>query len=374
MHSLLLLLPFLGLTQAADPRLCSKNGPLTGSDFTLQESADISHFAPLAKIFTSAGKNVSVAQVLDSGNRALSAGSPPVGNGDPKEAWAWNDGDFATAKWVPQGISGSWDADASGKWEDRNVWLVSWHDADDKNVRISFVDREKKSYRHVFLVEPSADDDFTSVDVHAGGITWYGSFLYVVDTTGGIRVFDMANLWEMDEIADGVGKGSDGSYSAAGYRYVLPQIRTYKWIPGSDSEFRFSWISLDRSDNTMLVGEFVRDAAADPVRFTKYPVDTATGKLKTNADGVCAATFAYCVDFERMQGGFSYDNKFYVSRSNGNVPKTGDLFTWSPGSGSKFHEGWFMAGNEDLSYNEVSKEWYTVTEYEDGRYILAYDV
>lgn len=225
MHSLLLLLPLLGLTQAADPRLCSKNGPLSGSDFTLQESADIAHFAPLAEIFTSAGKNVSVAQVLDSANRALSAGSPPVGNGDPKEAWAWNDGDFATAKWVPQGVSGSWDADASGKWEDRDVWLVSWHDADDKNVRVSFVDRKKKSYRHVFLVEPSADDDFTSVDVHAGGIAWYGSFLYVVDTTGGIRVFDMGNLWEMDEIADGVGKASDGSYSAAGYRYVLPQIR-----------------------------------------------------------------------------------------------------------------------------------------------------
>ncbi|KAF9886350.1 hypothetical protein FE257_011495 [Aspergillus nanangensis] len=370
MRSLLALLPLLALTHAADPRLCTSNGPLTPSDFTLEERPDNQYLAPLATIFRSAGKNVSVSTVLDSANRDLSKGSPAVGNGNPSEALAWNSGDFATSKWVPQGISGSWDADASGTWDDRESWLVSWHNEDDTEVRISFVDRETNKYRHVYLVYPEADDDFKALAVHAGGIVWYGDFLYVVDTTAGVRVFDMTNIWEV-EIGDHVGKNSDGSYSAAGYRYVLPQIRYYKWVPGSDSPFRFSWISLDRSDNTLLIGEFIRDAAEDPIRFTKYPVDTDSGKLKTT-DGVTTATFAYCVDFERMQGGFSYDNNFFISRSNGNVPKTGDLYTWSPGESSEFHEGWFMAGDEDLSYNEVKKEWYTVTEYPDGRYILAY--
>lgn len=31
-----------------------------------------------------------------------------------------------------------------------------------------------------------------------------------------------------------------------------------------------------------------------------------------------------------------------------------------------------MAGNEDLSYNPVKKEWYTITEYQDDRFILTY--
>lgn len=130
---------------------------------------------------------------------------------------------------MPQGVSGSWDADASGKWEDRNLWLVSWHNGDDTSVRITFVDRDTNKYRHALLVEPTADDDFGPVEVHAGGITWYGDFLYVVDTLGGIRVFDLTNIWEVD-IADAVGKNSDGSYSAAGYRYVIPHIRYVSFL------------------------------------------------------------------------------------------------------------------------------------------------
>ncbi len=31
-----------------------------------------------------------------------------------------------------------------------------------------------------------------------------------------------------------------------------------------------------------------------------------------------------------------------------------------------------MAGNEDLSFNPVRKEYYTVTEYDGDQYILAY--
>jgi len=37
-------------------------------------------------------------------------------------------------------------------------------------------------------------------------------------------VFDLSNIWQVGS-GDGVGKKSGGGYSAAGYKYVIPQIR-----------------------------------------------------------------------------------------------------------------------------------------------------
>lgn len=209
---------------SADRRYCNNKDPIDAKDFTLQESADNVHLPALAKHFQDAGKNVSVTGVLKSANRALSKGSPPVGKGSKTEAWKWNAGDFKTKSWLPQGITSSADAFGSGKWNGREAWIVSWYE-DGKNVRLSFVDRETHEYRHVLLVYPTADDDFKSITIHAGGIMWYGNILYVVDTANGIRAFDLENIWEV-ETADGVGKMKDGKgFSADGYRYVLPQTR-----------------------------------------------------------------------------------------------------------------------------------------------------
>lgn len=218
--ALCLSLPFA----SADPRYCNNKDPINAKDFTLHESADNPHLPALAKHFQDAGKNVSVTGVLKSANRALVKASPPVGKGSTTETWKWNAGDFKTKKWMPQGITSSADALGSGKWNDREAWIVSWYE-DGKNVRLSFVDRATHEYRHVLLVYPTADDDFKSITIHAGGIMWYGNILYVVDTTNGIRAFDLDNIWEV-ETADGVGKMKNGKgFSADGYRYVLPQTR-----------------------------------------------------------------------------------------------------------------------------------------------------
>ncbi|KAF9895229.1 hypothetical protein FE257_000131 [Aspergillus nanangensis] len=365
---MLLLLIFSLLLQLthADPRLCVDNGPkLTASDFTLKEK-DNTHLAGLAKTLASAKATVS--EVLDSANRDIITGPVP---GEPSEEWLWDNGDYNTTKWIPQGISSSGDALAVGTYEGRNVWLVSWYqDEGDKNVRISFIDRETHKYRHVLLVEPTADDDFKSVPIHAGGIAWYGNALYVVDTDNGFRVFDMDNIFEVD-IADGVGKNGDG-WSANTYRFVLPQIRSYSWSDlQPDSAFRHSWVALDRLDSpdTMLVGEYQPDDAKVPIRLVKYPLDYTTRRLR-NTGGVVTATWAYCVNVLRMQGGFSRNDTFYLGRSNGDT-NGGDLFTWSPGE-TNVPMSFFPPGNEDMSYNEAKGEWYTITEHADQRYILAY--
>lgn len=214
----------LPIVSGADSRSCTGNKKsLDTGDFTLQESSDNAHLPALAKHFQDTGKNISVTGIFKSANRALSKGSPPVGKGSPSEAWKWNSGDYKTTKWVPQGITSTADALGTGKWNDREGWIVSWHRDDGDSVRLSFVDREMHEYRHVLLVYPTADDDFKEIAIHAGGIMWYGDILFVVDTKIGIRAFDLSNIWEVD-IADPVGKNGDG-FSAAGYKYVLPQIR-----------------------------------------------------------------------------------------------------------------------------------------------------
>ncbi|CAG8381714.1 unnamed protein product [Penicillium salamii] len=375
------LLSLLPVAIAADPRYCQGKASLDPKDFTLKESADNAHLPVLSKHFKSKGKIASVTAVLQSANRDLKKDSPPVGKGSPTESWAWNSGDDKTKEWIPQGITSSADALGKGTWNEHEAWIVSWY-RDGDSVRLSFVDRKTHKYRHVMLVYPTADDDFKSITIHAGGIMWYGNVLYVVDTKNGIRAFDLDNIWEV-EIADGVGKSKDGkSYSADGYRYVLPQIRWYKWTPGNDSPFRFSWISLDRSDSpdTLMVGEFVRDGekfkntdTPVPIRYVKYNLDASTRRLHTN-NGIATASWAHCVNIPNVQGAVSYEKKFYISRSTGRAPKQGDLFVWEEGKTAVKHEGWFMAGNEDMSFNPVRKEYYTVTEYDGDRYILAYKV
>lgn len=208
---------------AEDPRKCYKNGPLDTSLFTLQHTTN-KHLPALHDVFASKDKNVSVSAVLASSNRALVKSKPPYGTGPLTFSYAWNKGDAATTKWTPQGITSSADASESGKYEDKESLLVSWYsDEGDGNARISFVDRASGKYRHALLVEPVANEDFVSMGkLHAGGITWVGDQLYVVDTWGGVRVFDLSKIWEV-EIGNDIGKGKGGKYTAAGYRYVVPQ-------------------------------------------------------------------------------------------------------------------------------------------------------
>jgi hypothetical protein len=231
MKSLLLSVLILPLALAA--KTCTSNGAQSPSPYKLTISADSAALATLSEIFASAGKNVSVSDVLDSSNRALTSSKPPIGNGKPTVHLAWNSGDANTPKWLPQGITSSADADPSGKWEGREAWIVSWHQDDDSNARVSFVDRATGKYRHVYLVRPDGES-FGPVGVHAGGIVWYQQWLYVVDTSVGVRVFDLENLWEVS-IGEGLGKQSDGSYVAENYRYVLPQIQCVSFppLPGS---------------------------------------------------------------------------------------------------------------------------------------------
>lgn len=207
------------ICHAQDPSKCDGAGALDGADFILTDQGDNAHLAPLSTLFQNAGNKVAVSDVFSDGNHQMTGSSTKL---------TWESlpdyDDFKTSKWVPQGVTSTADALDVGTYEGVDGFLVSWHREDDKSVRISFVDKATNKYRNALLVYPDADDDFKEVPVHAGGIMWYGNTLWVVDTKNGIRVFDLDNIWQVGS-GDGVGKTTEGTYSAAGYKYVIPQIR-----------------------------------------------------------------------------------------------------------------------------------------------------
>ena len=133
-----------------------------------------------------------------------------------KGGFRWNDGDMSTPDWVPQGLT----AGVSGT---TNVAIVAWHytlSSPDKGVRISVADISDMSlsavnYRHVLLVRPTASGNFTIIPEHGGGLAWYGNYLYMADTSDGIRVFDLTQIREVststtcDTAIGKVGSGMD---------------------------------------------------------------------------------------------------------------------------------------------------------------------
>lgn len=253
------------------------------------------------------------------------------------DSFCWDDGDSKVPYWMPQGVTGSSDADDDGLWGARRIIAVSWQysktiagtDAD-KGARVSFVDMATGKYRHVLLVEPTrtATPNYTGVPIHAGGIAWLGHYLYVVDTAKGIRVFDMDRILEVATSQDLLGRQGD-TYYAYQYRYVLPQVALYRQaIPNTQvpcvpqpDQLCFSSLSLDRSTtpNTLVVGEYRNarstDAAVDGGRVVRYNVAADTRKPVLTS-GKAVPRDAVTLPKSNVQGVQTWQGNYYLGRSS----------------------------------------------------------
>ncbi|KAG6842940.1 hypothetical protein H0H87_009093, partial [Tephrocybe sp. NHM501043] len=286
--------------------------------------------------------------------------------------------DENTEKWTPQGITTSADALDVGLYESKKVILIDWYNSGDTGlgVRLSFIDRTASgaaSYRNALLVEPYTDSsgnaNFKAVNVHGGGIAWYGHLLYVVDTNNGIRVFDLDHIYQVTA-GEGIGRQSATDYQAYSYAYAVPQTFFYQAATLS-SPMRWSFIALDRTTtpDSIVVGEYAADDTVPASRLVRFSIDYTTREL-TATSNVATATWAYEVDILRMQGAVSINGTFYISRSNG-ASTNGDLITWVPGNTVTIHSGALYIGCEDLSYNRDANELWTLSEHPGKRFFYA---
>ncbi|WP_416901837.1 hypothetical protein [Micromonospora echinospora] len=284
------------------------------------------------------------------------------------DRFCWNTEDSTTRHWLPQGVTGSSDADDDHLWGTHQVMVVAWHysattagTSYDKGARISVVNRATGEYRHVLLVEPTktSTPNYRAVGIHAGGIAWLGNYLYVTDTEDGLRVFDMRKFLWVDA-ADGEKVGLHGGvYKGHGYSYVLPQVGIYRQadiqtscVPATSS-LCFSSLTLDRSTSpdTLVVGEYRSgvDTANLNVaggRVVRYPVDASTRQLVLTG-GEVVPTDAVTSPKSNVQGVQTWAGTYYLGRSSAEKhsfmysgPKdvTMDRWSWAIGPEDLYHE------------------------------------
>lgn len=250
--------------------------------------------------------------------------------------FCWQDGeDDAENTWVPQGVTGSGDADpASGTVDGRKIVLASWHTRDDMFIRVSFVDvtdPARMVYRHVLLVEPTSNDDFDPIAGHGHGLTWRGDRLFVATTGGQIRVFDLGHIWEMDPGSGEVGLGANGKYHARWHSFALPQVGAYTYpggagcANGDEPRPCLATLAFDHSGPGSVISAEHIARGADG-RIVRWPFDSATGLLKTSGDGQVHATEGYRSPVWAVQGAVAHDGYILLTGAcPENAGKPGDL-------------------------------------------------
>lgn len=357
---------------------------LDGGAFPL--APDWSLDAEAAQLEAAMGTRQSLATVLDSANRSTTACTTSETEAQPEhydrtdiplapdqilysvDRFCWNTGDSEVSYWVPQGVTGSADADDDGLWGPDKVLAVSWHydqakagTTMNKGVRVSFVDRVSGMYRHVLLVEPTGTADFKAVPIHAGGLAWLGRYLYVADTSRGLRVFDMERILEVSTGQPDLVGEHDGAYYAFDYRYVLPQVATYyqstfppsPCVPEAVDALCFSSLALDRSTtpDTLVVGEYRSGRSTAPAvdggRVVRYPVDASADRKLTLTAGKAVPYDAVTMPVSNVQGVQTWDGNYYLGRSS--ATEHSFLYSGSVGSDVATHS--WAIGGEDM-YHE----------------------
>jgi hypothetical protein len=208
----------------------------------------------------------------------------------------WDDEDSRTKDWYPQGIDGRGD-----------IVLASWYSTD--AARLSVADTASGRYGHVALVMP----DGTPVKTHAGGLAWREDMLYVADTTGGLRLFDLRR------------------FSGA----TLPQAGWYRPVT---KDLRFSYASIDDAAGALLVGEY-RDKLPG-ARLVRWPF--APGGLLAQEQ----ASDAWVTAHTNLQGAVVLGGHVLAAASNGKI--RGGTLTASPFAEQSTARRWAIGG-EDMA-------------------------
>src|SRR5215211_4704071 len=199
--------------------------PLPASQFTL--TSNYHQFDTLNDALVARLGTVPVHTVMDSANHDRAAITDSLGLAGYVGGFRFDSGDNMDCTNYPQGITSSRDAVGTadnGRYDGRQLILVSWYTNDGclltgTRSRITLVDWDANypnKYRKVLLVEATGTTtapSFKDIRIHAGGVSWYGNYLYVADTSRGMRVFDMRKILRTDPggTSDQIGRQPDGT-------------------------------------------------------------------------------------------------------------------------------------------------------------------
>lgn len=246
----------------------------------------------------------------------------------PHRAWTWDRTDRRDPAWWPQGIALQ---------PDGPHLATTWY-ATGGGARLSLLDLERRRYRHVTLVVPTASGH-EPLRVHAGGLAWHGTRLYVAATRAGLWVCDTRD----------VVRSADG--------YLLPVRHRLAPVPADGEEpLRFSFVSVDEDADPpcLLVGEYGNRRQTR--RLARLPLGGGPGD-------VCAH------DVLRAQGLVRAHGRLYLSSSHGPWG-LGSLWSGRPGDLRERRRALPM-GPEDLAHDPRTDRIWTVTEHPRRRWIVS---
>lgn len=273
------------------------------------------------------------------------------------QALTWEAADRRDPHWYPQGISHSGRTGVPGR-----VLVTSWYAKHGQGSRVTFVDLDRRRYRHVLLVQPVVVDGRPTIkplEVHAGGLVWHHRHLHVAATRRGFLTCHLDDVLQVPDPAP---------VEAYGYRYLLPVRLAHRADSDEGVErLRYSFLSLDRSDATphLVVGEY--GSARQTRRLTRVPVDDS-GAIVTDEDGVARPVLDDGGPL-RMQGAAVADGTYYVTASQGHWTP-GTIHVGRPGA-FREHRWATPTGPEDLVWWPETDRLWSTTEHPHRRWIVA---
>ncbi|GIH15730.1 hypothetical protein [Rugosimonospora africana] len=347
---------------AAAPTAYAASTPtnLPVGQYTL--AANYHQYDALNSALTSTLGTASVDTVMANANHDRTAITDSLGLAGYTGGFGFDSGDNNDCTNYPQGITSSRDAIGtanSGNYDGHQLILVSWYTTDgcggdQSRSRITLVDWDAtypNDYRKILLVEPTgtaAAPSFKDITVHAGGVSWYGDYLYVADTGHGMRVFNLKDILKTNTggTADQIGRQSSGVYYAHNYAYVLPQVGTITASTTSGTSLVWSSISLDRVSGSIVMVEYTCQSGCTAYpnrapRAVRFPFTSGATTFAAST----TATEALQLPWYKLNGVASHNGRWWFNSSGAH-----QLYYWTPSTGS--HTYAWVSGGESISYWE----------------------
>ncbi|MEV6877377.1 hypothetical protein [Amycolatopsis sp. NPDC051128] len=350
-----------GLFAAPVPALAAA-GPaaLPASQYTL--AANYHQFDAVNSALVSTLGTAAVHTVMENANHDRTALPSSFSVPGLSTGFRFDSGDNSDCANYPQGITTSRDAVGTangGNYDGHQLVLVSWYTKDScsgaqERSRITLADWDAtypNKYRKILLVEPTGTEaapNFKDIPIHAGGVSWYGDYLYVADTGRGMRVFDMRKILKTDSggTSGQIGRQSSGTYYAHNYAYVLPQVGAITSSTTSGTNLAWSSISLDRVSKSIVMTEYTCQSGCTDYpnrapRAIRYPFAAGATTFAAST----TASQALSLPWYKLNGVASHNGRWWFNSSGQK-----QLYYWTPDTGSATYS--WVSGGESISYWE----------------------